>query len=120
MDLADHRKFDDLILFWPKLFGDKSFNIYERACLINSPIEGLCFEVNDLASKLLFVADYKRSEVLKLIPVILFIIQNGKRYKVTFNTSFEYQRRMKDKHPCLAISLIAICQQDLCFSEANI
>jgi hypothetical protein len=52
MDLADHRKFDDWISFWPKLFGDKlkSFNIYERACLINPPMEGLRFEVNDMAS----------------------------------------------------------------------
>jgi hypothetical protein len=66
------------------------------------------------------VADYKRSEVLKLIPVILFIIQNRKRHKVTFNTSFEYQRRIRDKDPCLAISLIVICQQNLKFSEANI
>jgi hypothetical protein len=83
MDLADHRKFGDWILFWPKLFGDKlkSFNIYERTYvgLISPPIEGLNFEVNDLANELLFVADFKRSEVLKLIPIILFIIQNGKR-----------------------------------------
>jgi hypothetical protein len=48
MDLADHRKFDDWILFWPKLFGDKlkSFSIYDRACQINPPIEELIFEVN--------------------------------------------------------------------------
>ena len=74
MDLASHRKFDDWIKFWPKLFGDslKSFSIYDRACLINPPIEGLSFEMNDTANELLFVADFKRSEVLKLIPIILF------------------------------------------------
>jgi hypothetical protein len=100
MNMADHRKFDDWILFCPKLFGAKlkSFDIYEKACLINPTIEGLSFEVNDLASKLLFVADYKRSEVLKLIPVILYIKQNGN----FFNTSFEYKRIMRHKDSCLA------------------
>jgi hypothetical protein len=32
INLADHRKFDDWILFWPKLFGDKvkSFSLVRK------------------------------------------------------------------------------------------
>jgi hypothetical protein len=91
MELVDNRGYDKWNRFFPMSIGRSisSLSLFERSCLIPE-IQGIHYKSNESAKDILIVVDLTRLQINILVPIILFLIQNGRKIKVTFNTTTEY------------------------------
>jgi hypothetical protein len=107
MELVDNRVFDKWNKFFPMSIGRSisSLSLFERSCLIPE-IQGIHYNSNESAKDILIVVDLTRLQIKVLVPIILFLIQNGRRIKVTFNTTTEYGWRLEDDDINLNKSLV--------------
>ena len=107
------RGMEGFLTNWMKVYGEPASNmtLFERSVLMPE-IKGIDVTGSQAAKEIIVVGDIDRTLLPLVVPCILFLIQDGRRCRTTFNTIAAYRLREEVDDPALEKAVIIVVSPD--------